>query len=98
MASVRDFKVAFTTWVARIDLSCDCIRPACSPGTSRTVAAGRFRAVAFAARAEDPFTFGGRALVDGLLCWRIGLKVGARKARNDSTVAEVHDVVEATAR
>ena len=98
MASVRDFKVAFTTWVARIDLSCDSIRPACSPGTSRIVTAGRFRAVAFAARAEGPFTFGGRALVDGLLCWRIGLKVGARKERNDSTVAEVHDVVEATAR
>ena len=98
MASVRDFKAVLTTWVASIDLSCDCIRPTCSPETSRIVTAGLFPAVTFAARAEDPFTFGGRTLAEGFSCWRVGLKVGARKERNDSTVAEVHDVVEATAR
>ena len=36
-------------------------------------------------------------LADDLLCWRTGLRVGARKDRNDSTVAVVHVVGEATA-
>lgn len=101
MALVRDFKVAFTTSVARISLSCDCIKSDCSPGTSMTATAGRFPAratVAFAGRAETPFPFSGGTLVDGFLCWRTGLKLGARKDRNDSTVADVHVVVEATAR
>ena len=63
--------------------------------------AGRFPAratVVFTGRVEDPFNFGGGTLADGFFCWVTGLKVGARKDRNDSTVAEVHDVVEATAR
>ena len=61
---------------------------------------GRFPAratVAFTGRAEDPFTFGSGTLAGGVCC-EMGLKVGARKERNDSTVAEVHVVVEATAR
>lgn len=101
MASVRDFKVAFTTSVARTNLSCDCIRSDRSPGTSRIATAGRFPAratVAFAGRAEDPLPFGGGTLVDGFFGWRTGLKFGVRKDRNDSTVADVHVVVEATAR
>ena len=61
---------------------------------------GRFptrATVGFNGRAEDPFTFGGGTLADGL-CWGMRVKTGARKDRNDSTVAEVHAVVEATAR
>ena len=61
---------------------------------------GRFPAratVAFTGRAEDPFTFGSGPLADGVF-WEMGLETGARKDRNDSTVAEVHDAVEATAR
>lgn len=101
MASVRDFKVAFTTSVARINLSCDWIRSDCSPGISRIVTAGRFPAratVAFTGRADNPFPFGGGTLTDGFFCWRTGFKAGARNDRNDSTVADVHAVVEATAR
>ena len=100
MAAVRDFRVAFATSVARINLSCNFIRSICSPGISRIVAAGRFLAratVAFTGRPEDPFTFGGGTLTDDLLCWRTGLRAGASKDRSDSTVAEVHVVVEATA-
>ena len=61
---------------------------------------GRFpdlATVAFTGRAEDPFTFGSGTLGNGF-CWETGVKTGARKDRNDSTVAEVHAVVEATAR
>ena len=64
------------------------------------VTGGRFPAratVAFTGRAEDPFTFGGGTLGDGF-CWETGVDTGARKERNDSTVAEVHAVGEATAR
>ena len=61
---------------------------------------GRFptrATAAFTGRAEDPFTFGSGTVADGVCC-EMGLKTGARKDRNDSTVAEVHAVVEATAR
>lgn len=54
--------------------------------------------VAFTGRAEDPFPFGGGTLADGFFDWRTGFKAGARKDRSDSTVAEVHVVVEAIAR
>ena len=63
--------------------------------------AGRFPAratVAFVGRIEEPFPFGGGTLTDGFFCCKEVLEVGARKDRNDSTVAEVHNVVEATAR
>ena len=101
MASVRDFKAAFTTSVARRNLSCDCNRSDCSPGISRIATAGRFPAratVAFPGRAEEPFPFGGGTSTGAFFCCIKGFKVGARKDRNDSIVAEVHAVVEATAR
>lgn len=63
--------------------------------------AGRLPARAtdgFTGLAEAPFPFGGGTLaVDEFGC-KAELKAGARKDRSDSTVAEVHDVGEATAR
>lgn len=63
--------------------------------------AGRFPAratAAFTGCDEDPFPLADGTLASDFFCWRAGLIAGKRKDRNDSTVAEVHAVVEATAR
>ena len=53
---------------------------------------------AFTGRAEEPLPLGGGILASTFFLSRAGFIAGARKDRNDSTVAEVHAVVEATAR